>query len=82
MYQHLHHRVPEGEEKHKGPEKIFEEIIMENFPNMGKETLIQVNSIQYKLQRKYSKTYTNQTEKIKFKEKNIKSHKGEATNRI
>ena len=29
--------VPEGEEKKKGTEKIFEEIIVENFPNMGKE---------------------------------------------
>ena len=24
--------VPEGEEREKGPEKIFEEIIAENFP--------------------------------------------------
>ena len=29
--------VPEAEEKNKGAEKIFEEIIVENFPNMGKE---------------------------------------------
>ena len=29
--------VPEGEEREIGPEKIFEEIIAENFPNMGKE---------------------------------------------
>ena len=29
--------VPEGEERKKGPEKIFEEIVAENFPNMGKE---------------------------------------------
>ena len=29
--------VPEGEEREKGPEKIFEGIIVENFPNMGKE---------------------------------------------
>ena len=29
--------VPEGEEREKGPEKIFEEITVENFPNMGKE---------------------------------------------
>ena len=28
--------VPEGEEREKGPKKIFEEIIVENFPNMGK----------------------------------------------
>ena len=34
--------VPEGEEREKGPEKIFEEIIVENFPNMGKEIATQV----------------------------------------
>ena len=29
--------VPEEEEKKKGYEKIFEEIIVENFPNLKKE---------------------------------------------
>ena len=29
--------VPEEEEKKKGSEKIFEEIIVEKFPNMGNE---------------------------------------------
>ena len=29
--------VPEEEEKKKGTEKVSEEIIVENFPNMGKE---------------------------------------------
>ena len=29
--------VPEGEERDKGPEKIFEEIIVENIPSMGKK---------------------------------------------
>ena len=38
--------VPEGEEREKGPEKIFEEIIAENFPNMGKETVTQVQEVQ------------------------------------
>ena len=28
--------VPEGEENEKGPEKLFEEIIVENFPNGNK----------------------------------------------
>ena len=32
--------VWEGEEREKGPEKIFEKIIVENFPNMGKEIAI------------------------------------------
>ena len=37
--------VPE-EEKKKGTEKIFEEIIVENFPNMGKEIVNQVQETQ------------------------------------
>ena len=32
--------VPEEEEKKKGTEKIFQEIIVENFPNMGKKIVI------------------------------------------
>ena len=38
--------VPEGEEREKGPKKIFEEIIVENFPNMGKEIATQVQEAQ------------------------------------
>ena len=38
--------VPEGEEREKGPEKIFEKIIAENFPNMGKEIATQVQEAQ------------------------------------
>ena len=38
--------VPEGEERAKGPEKIFEEIIDENFPNIGKESLTQIQEAQ------------------------------------
>ena len=38
--------VPEEEEKKKGYEKIFEEIIVENFPNMQKEIITQVQESQ------------------------------------
>ena len=38
--------VPEGEEREKGPEKIFEEIIVKNFCNMGKEIATQVQEVQ------------------------------------
>ena len=38
--------IPVGEEREKGPEKIFEEIIVENFPNMGKEIATQVKEAQ------------------------------------
>ena len=37
--------IPE-EEKRKGTEKIFEEITVENFPNMGKEIVNQVQEAQ------------------------------------
>ena len=33
--------VPEEEDKKKDPEKILEEIIVENFPKMGKEIATQ-----------------------------------------
>ena len=38
-------RVPEEEEKKKDTEKIFEEIIVENFHNMGNETVNQVQEV-------------------------------------
>jgi len=38
--------VPEEEEKKKGYENIFEEIIVENFPNMEKEIVIEVQKAQ------------------------------------
>ena len=38
--------VPEGEEREKRPEKIFEEIILENFPNIGKEIATQAQEVQ------------------------------------
>ena len=38
--------VPEEEEKKKATEKIFEEIIVVNFPNMGKELANQVQEAQ------------------------------------
>ena len=57
-------RVPEGEEREKGPEKIFEEIIVEYFPNMGKEVATQVqevqSSIQDKPKEKHTETQSNQ----------------------
>ena len=57
--------VPEEEEKKKGTEKIFEEIIVENFPNMGKEIVNQVQEAQShtqdKSKEKHTKTHINQT---------------------
>ena len=38
--------VPKGEEKKKEYEKIFEEIIVENFPNRKNERVNQVQEVQ------------------------------------
>ena len=46
MHQHSNYRVPEEEEKKKGYEKIFEEIMVENFPNMEKEIVNQAQEAQ------------------------------------
>ena len=74
--------VPE-EDKKKGHEKIFKEIIVKNFPKMGKETAIQVQEaqspIQYKSKKKYAKTLINQTNKNWTQRINSKSSKEEAT---
>ena len=45
MHQHSHYRGPRRR-RENGPEKIFEEIIAENFPNMGKEIVNQVQGAQ------------------------------------
>ena len=58
--------VPE-EEREKGPEKIFEEIIAENFPNVGKEINSQVQEAESPMENKpkqeHTETQSNQTDK-------------------
>ena len=53
------------EERDKGPEKIFEEIILKNFLNMGKEIVNQVQEAQrvpYRINpRRNMPRHTNQT---------------------
>ena len=80
-------RVPEEEEKKKGYEKIFEEIIVENFSNMEKEIVNQVQEAQrvpYKInpRRNMPRHILIKLTKTQHKEKNIKSSKGEATSNI
>ena len=42
MPQHLNHRSPRRGKQKEGHENILEEIIVENFPKMGKEIVTQV----------------------------------------
>ena len=41
--------VPEGEEREKETEKIFQEIIAEYLTNVGKELLTQIQEVPYKI---------------------------------
>ena len=70
-------RSPEEEEKKKGTEKIFEEIIVENFLNMGKEIVSQGQEAQrvpYMINpRRNMPRHIKQTIKIKYKEKILKA---------
>ena len=66
--------VPEEEEKKKGTEKIFEDNIVENFPNMGKEIVNQVQEVQrlpYRInpRRNTPRQILFKLSKIKYKEK-------------
>ena len=70
--------VPEGEEREKGPEKIFEEIIVENFPNMGKEIATQfqeAHRVPYRInpRRNTPRHIVIKLAKIKDKEKLLKA---------
>ena len=69
--------VPE-EEKNRGYEKIFEEIIVENFPNTGKEIVNQVQKVQrasYKIEprRNTPRHILIKLTKIKHKERILKA---------
>ena len=70
--------VPGEEEKEKGTEKIFEEIIVENFPNMGKERVNQVQEVHrvpYRInpRRNMPRHILIKLSKIKYKEKILKA---------
>ena len=60
----MNSRGPRRRREKKGTEKIFEEIIVENFLNMGKEIVNQGSTespIQDKSKEKHAKTHINQT---------------------
>ena len=67
-----------SEKKKKGTEKIFEEIIVENFPNMGKEIVNQIQEVQrvpYRInpRRNMPRHILFKLSKIKSKEKILKA---------
>ena len=69
-------KVPEGEDREKGTEKIFQEIMAKNFPNMVKEPLTQIQEVRvpYKInpRRNTPRHIIIKLTKIKDKEKILK----------
>ena len=55
MHQHSNYRGPKRRREKKGYEKLFEEIIVENFPNMKQEIANQVQQAQIITYRKNPK---------------------------
>ena len=80
----MSYRVPRRRQN-KVHEKIFEEIIVENFPKIGKEIATQVQeaqSLPKRINTQRNTTDINQTNKNQTERTNIKSRKGKATNNI
>ena len=55
--------IPEGEEEQQGIENLFENIMMENFPNLKREKVTQIQETQSPKQKEpkeaHSKTHHN-----------------------
>ena len=86
MYQHPCYRGARRR-REKETEKIFQEIIAENFPNMGKEPLTQIQEAQqvpYKInpRRTTQRHILIKLSKIKDKEKILKTARVKETNNI
>ena len=50
--------IPEGEERDQGIKDLFEEIMVENFPNLANKTNIQAQEAQSPKQDKYKEAHT------------------------
>lgn len=75
----MHYRGPRGEKREKGAENLFEEIMVENFPNLAKETEIRVQEAQRVPNKMNPKRSTprhiiSEMAKVKDKERKTTSH--------
>ena len=71
----MNHKSPEEEDKKKDHEKILEEIIVENFPKIGKKIITQVQETQRVPNRINPKTHIYKINKDQTQRASIKSNK-------
>ena len=78
--------IPEGEEEEQGIENLFEKVMMENFPNLMREKVTQIQESQSPNQEEpkeaHCKTHHNYNGKILRQRKNPKGSKGETGRNI
>ena len=84
MHQHLQYRGP-SRRREKGPEKILEEVIAENVPNMGKETVNQIQEAQKipgRINPRRNTLRHTEIKLTKIKDRDKIKNKGKMTNNI
>ena len=78
--------IPEGEEEEQGIENLFGKVMMENFPNLRREKVTQIQETQRVPSKRNPKRPTARHIKIKvakFQDKeNLKGSKGETGSNI
>ena len=78
--------IPEGEEEEQGRENLFEKVIMENFPNLMRESHTNPGNTESSKQEEpkeaHCKTHHNYNGKIPRQRKNPKGSKGETGRNI
>ena len=78
--------IPEAEDEEQGIENLFEKVMMENFPNLMREKVTQIQESQSPNQKECKescfKTHHHRSGKIPRQRENIKGNKGETGSNI
>ena len=78
--------IPEGEEEDQGRENLFEEVMMENFPNLMRENVTKIQETQRSQSKRNPKRHTSTHIKLKWQiprqREDLKGSKGETGNNI
>ena len=78
--------IPEVEEEEQGIENLFEEVMMENFPNLMREKVTQIQDTESTNKEEpkepHCKVHNNENGKIPRRRENLKGSKGETGSNI
>ena len=78
--------IPEGEEEEQGIGNLFEKVMIENFPNLMREKVTQIQEAQRVPKKESKRIQLQDTSKLKGKierqRENLKGSKGETASNI